>query len=119
MRKHLGAAMVYIAFLWCVIGGVGMLSPYALIWLMLCWPVAFISAWLIWYLAFTNMPFKIKAIRFGMYVLLCVLTAAGGVASGGDAFGVAFITTLLPMLGMFLVSYLFPIPKVDLTKLSK
>lgn len=111
--------MVYIAFLWCVIGGVGMLSPYALIWLMLCWPVAFISAWLIWCLAFTNMPFKIKAIRFGMYVLLCVLTAAGGVASGGDAFGVAFITTLLPMLGMFLVSYLFPIPKVDLTKLLK
>ncbi|RSZ60659.1 hypothetical protein HF313_18845 [Massilia atriviolacea] len=112
--RHLCAAAVYVAFLSCAIGAVALASPYALIWLMLCWPVAFISAWLIWYLAFSGMPFKTKAIRFGMYVLLCVLTPIVGFASGGDAFGVAFITTLLPALGMFVVSYLFPAPaKVD------
>ncbi|HEX8613525.1 MAG TPA: hypothetical protein VF800_19775 [Telluria sp.] len=114
IARHLCAAIVYVTFLVCFIGGIGLISPYALIWLMLCWPVAFISPWLIWYLAFSDMPFKTKAIRFGTYALLCFLTFTVGINSGSDASDVAFITTLLPLLGIFFVSYLFPAPpKVD------
>ena len=108
--RHLAAAAVYVIFLLSVTGGVFLLSPYALIWLLLCWPVAFISAGFIWYLAFSGTSFQTKAIRFGTYVLLCALTAGFGIASGGDAVGVAFTTTLLPVLGMFLFSYIFPVP---------
>ncbi|NHZ91716.1 hypothetical protein F2P45_22295 [Massilia sp. CCM 8733] len=108
--RHIAATMVFSLFLMTVVLVVGLLDPYALVPLIFFFPVGLIAAWLVWALTFSDMPLPSKIIRFGLYVLLCILTVAMAHVKDSDLMGTVFITMILPALGMLIFHWFFPAP---------